>query len=391
MTNPLRVLFVEDSEDDVAFLVRELRRGEYEPSYLRVDTPQAMGAALRDQTWEVVICDFAMPKFSQPAALKLLHDSGLDLPFLIVSGTIGEDKAVEAMKSGAHDYIMKADLARLVPAIEREIREAAERARRRRAEKDLHRAELRRRQAAQTGRERERKRLAEELHDDTMAALAGSAVELSILAGEAKQTAGGVELAQALTELRRRIAATETRLREIVQGIYPSIITNLGLVSAIRSYFEDVAARPISNLYPLELQFSETGFGEDRLPEEVEIALYRVVQLGLTNTIKHAQARSLTLDVVWSDSEVALRMQDDGIGFDAGTLKNTPDSGHYGLANLRDRIESVGGVSEMNSQPGAGTTLWARIHVDAGERRPDKVNSTRFVAGVESAVVDSTA
>jgi len=122
---PLRVLIVEDSEDDAALLERELRHGGYEPVTKRVETAKAMSAELKRQEWDIVISDYVMPKFSGLEALKVLKDSGLDLPFIIISGKIGEETAVEAMKAGAHDYIMKDRLARLIPAIQRELKEAS--------------------------------------------------------------------------------------------------------------------------------------------------------------------------------------------------------------------------------------------------------------------------
>ena len=134
MSTPIRVLIVEDSEDDTVLILRELKRGGYDTTYERVETDKAMKAALDNQTWDIIICDYSMPKFSMPAALETLQKMGLDLPFIIVSGTIGEDVAVEAMKAGAHDYIMKDNLSRLVPAIERELREAEERQRHRQTE-----------------------------------------------------------------------------------------------------------------------------------------------------------------------------------------------------------------------------------------------------------------
>ncbi len=134
MGKPLRVLIVEDSEDDATLLLRELRRGGFDPAYERVDTAEAMSAALARQTWDIIISDYVMPRFSGMDALKLLQKSGIDLPFIIVSGKIGEDIAVEAMKAGAHDYITKGNLARLIPAIERELRDVQVRRERRRAE-----------------------------------------------------------------------------------------------------------------------------------------------------------------------------------------------------------------------------------------------------------------
>ncbi len=141
---PLRVLLVEDSENDALLLLRQLKRGGYEPSSRRVDTAPEMEAALEDRAWDLVISDHSMPAFNSLAALDLLRGRGfLDLPFIIVSGRIGEDAAVSAMKAGAHDYIMKDNLARLNSAIERELGDAEVRSRRREAEAALRDSETR--------------------------------------------------------------------------------------------------------------------------------------------------------------------------------------------------------------------------------------------------------
>ena len=101
MGKPLRLLLVEDSENDAVLLLRGLFRGGFEPEFDRVDTPEAMSAALTAQSWDIVISDYSMPKFNGLAALRVLQQSGLDIPFILVSGTIGEDVAVEAMKAAA--------------------------------------------------------------------------------------------------------------------------------------------------------------------------------------------------------------------------------------------------------------------------------------------------
>jgi len=149
MNTPLRVLIVEDAEDDALLLLRELRRGGYDPAYERVDTPVAMHAALDRQEWDIILSDYAMPHFSGLAALALVQERGLDLPFLLVSGTIGEESAVAAMRAGAHDYLMKDKLARLAPAVARELHEAAVRRARRQAEQALHASEQRFRRLAE--------------------------------------------------------------------------------------------------------------------------------------------------------------------------------------------------------------------------------------------------
>jgi diguanylate cyclase (GGDEF)-like protein len=133
MTKPLRVLIVEDSEDDVELLVFELELGGYDPIYQRTDTAETTLAALEEQQWDLVIADYSMPQFNAIAALSLLQEKGLDLPFIIVSGTITEETAVAAMKAGVHDYLTKDNLVRLVPAVERELREAQVRSEHRQA------------------------------------------------------------------------------------------------------------------------------------------------------------------------------------------------------------------------------------------------------------------
>jgi signal transduction histidine kinase len=137
MGTPLKTLIVEDNEMDMAMLLRELRRGGYEPNYERVETPEAMAAALDRVPWDIVLSDYSMPRFDAQAALSVLKAKGLDLPFIIVSGTIGEETAVAALRTGAHDFIVKGRLARLLPAIERELREAAMRAERRKISQQL--------------------------------------------------------------------------------------------------------------------------------------------------------------------------------------------------------------------------------------------------------------
>ncbi|MDX2168366.1 MAG: PAS domain S-box protein [Deltaproteobacteria bacterium] len=141
MPIPLRVLLIEDSDDDAELLLHELRRGGYVPEWQRVDTADALRAALTAQAWDLITCDYVMPQFSAPAALSLIRASGLDLPVIIVSGQVGEEVAVTAMKAGAHDYISKHRMTRLVPAIERELADAATRRARREAEATLRASE----------------------------------------------------------------------------------------------------------------------------------------------------------------------------------------------------------------------------------------------------------
>jgi PAS domain S-box-containing protein len=153
MKRTLRVLHVEDSERDVALLTRHLTRSGYELISERVDTSAAMRDALEAKEWDVILCDYSMPKFSALAALALLKEMRLDIPFIIISGTVGEAVAVEAMLSGAHDYLMKDNLVRLVPTVEREVQEAENRHARRRVEEALQESEDRYRDLVEHSRD----------------------------------------------------------------------------------------------------------------------------------------------------------------------------------------------------------------------------------------------
>src|SRR5215211_8491610 len=137
MATNLRILLIEDSEDDAHLVLREIQRGGYEVEFERVETAEVMQAALTRQTWDLIICDFSLPRFSAPKALELLQKSGIDLPFIIASGTIGEESAVNALKAGAHDFIIKGNFARLIPAIQREMKDAEIRRERREREREL--------------------------------------------------------------------------------------------------------------------------------------------------------------------------------------------------------------------------------------------------------------
>jgi two-component system, cell cycle sensor histidine kinase and response regulator CckA len=153
MKPQLRALIIEDAEDDVRLLVRELDKGGFHVVAHRVETAEALHQALAREPWDIILCDYVLPRFNGEGALRMVRESGLDLPFIFVSGTIGEDTAVAAMKAGAHDYIMKDNLKRLVPAVRRELLDAMERKQHRAAEAQLRMSEHKYRHLFQSMRE----------------------------------------------------------------------------------------------------------------------------------------------------------------------------------------------------------------------------------------------
>lgn len=153
MSQHLDVLFLEDSEDDVFLVVRHLTKGGYTVDYQRVETPDAFRSALTDRHWDIVISDYSLPSLNALMAIHIFKDKGPDIPFLVVSGAVGEETAVEVLKSGAHDVLIKNNLARLIPAVERELREASERRARRKAEESLAASEIKFRRIVETAHE----------------------------------------------------------------------------------------------------------------------------------------------------------------------------------------------------------------------------------------------
>lgn len=133
----LKVLIIEDNPDDAELLILELEKGGYDITACRLDTPEAMRSALAAQPWDIILADYTMPRFSAPGALEVLKQSGLDIPLIVISGTVGEETAVECLKAGAHDFLVKGQLLRLLPAVNRELQEAENRRIRRKAEESV--------------------------------------------------------------------------------------------------------------------------------------------------------------------------------------------------------------------------------------------------------------
>src|ERR1035437_7774910 len=137
MSQPLNVLIIEDSASDAALMLRHLAKAGFDVTHERVESAEALGEALGRRTWDVLLCDFTLTGFGAPGALNILKATGRDIPFIVVSGSIGDELAIELMRTGAQDYLMKDNLARLAPAIKRELAEVTHRRARRAAEERL--------------------------------------------------------------------------------------------------------------------------------------------------------------------------------------------------------------------------------------------------------------
>jgi PAS domain S-box-containing protein len=218
--------------------------------------------------------------------------------------------------------------------------------------------DLRREQSLRDAKEEERKRLAEELHDQTLMELAGLAIEVGFIEREATDPSSAETQ---LRELRSRIHETEAGLRDILKGLYPDVLTNLGLVAAVRSYLVSLTTLPFEGDGPLEIRFRARGFGEERPPDLTELTAYRLVQQSVFNSIRHGRPTTVEVTLGWQGDRLTVEVVDDGVGFSPVSAERLRANGHHGIANLHDRVEAVGGVLNVDSSPGNGARIGASI------------------------------
>ncbi len=349
MGRPLRVLIVEDMEDDELLLLLRLKQGGYDVTSTRVETGEDFVAALKQREWDIVIADYHLPGFDAPTALRLLQGQGIDLPFLIMSGAVGEQAAVEAMKAGAHDYIMKDSPARLIPAIDRELREAQIRRERRKAEHELKESYERIRRLAahlQSVREEERKRISRDVHDELGGMLTGLKFDLQRLTSEAVKASP--QLAPRATEMLEMVDETMRTVRRIATELRPGVLDNLGLSAAIEWQARDFQNR--TKIYcELAAPFENVQVDIDRAA-----AVFRIFQEALTNITRHANATRVTVSLVTHDGRLQLKVQDNGNGITENELNN---SRSLGLLGMRERASMFEGHLEINGAPFQGTLL----------------------------------
>jgi signal transduction histidine kinase len=293
MENELRLLIVEDSENDALLLLRELRKSSWVVRSERVFTAQDMRSCLRKQVWDVIICDYVMPDFSCLQALKILHDEGLDIPFILVSGRITDAQAVAAMKAGVHDFVMKGNLTRLNPAIEREIAEAQSRKERRKAEEERRLAEKELRALATRlvrSQEDERRAIARELHDQTGQNL----TVIKLLIDQALKSAPE-NITPLLKEAGGGIDEVLRQVRDMSLNLRPSMLDDLGLFHALIWMFSRLQKQS-----GLSVNFNQNIADELFLPE-TNITAFRIVQEALTNVIRYSGVSEATV-TVWLPS-----------------------------------------------------------------------------------------
>jgi signal transduction histidine kinase len=369
----LRVLLVEDSEFDAILLTRALERGGFRPETRRVDTHQAMEEALAQGTWDLILADHFMPEFSAPEALALVKARGLDIPFIIVSGHIEEETAVSAMRAGAHDYVMKDRLARLVPAVERELREAEVRRARKSYERELQQAreELEARVANRTAdlqaanrklelaleerrrlenelleiAENERRRIGFDLHDDLGQKLTG--MSLMVKGLQQKLLTEGHPYAPEAEKIQHLVEDVICHTHNLAHQFSSLSAQGDNLTSSIKAL-----AQNVRSMFAIPCGFAFKGHLPN-LPANTRLQLHKIAQEAISNAIKHGKASRVSITLAGSDNHLLLTIKNDGIPFSQPEASKN----RMGLRIMHYRASTIGASLEIKPQQKSGTIV----------------------------------
>ncbi len=349
----LRLLHLEDSELDHVLMLAQVRRGGLNVEARRVDSEAEFLRAL-EQPWDVIVSDYNLPGFSGLVALDLLMASGHDIPFVLVSGEIGEDTAVEAMRNGASDYLLKNNLARLVPALLHAVEGHLTRRAREQADLELGASKQRLRELAQhlqTSIEMERAAIAREIHDDVGGSLTALKFDLAWMARHSTSA----ELLARLNSAQETVSLAIESSQRIMHNLRPAILEQ-GLLAALQW----MAAR-FERRTGVSCQL-RTPQAVPPLPSGVPLVAYRTAQEALTNITKHAQASRVEIDLSMAGGVLSLEISDNGCGLSPQDLAKARS---FGIRGLHERAGTVGGWVDLSSGAG-GTTLILSIPLQDG-------------------------
>ena len=359
-SRPVRILHLEDSRVDHALVKFALQKSGLNHDILLVDTLDDFERELRENRYDIVLADYHLPGFSGLDAWDRLREIGLDLPFVILSGAIGEAAAVEAMHRGVSDYLLKDSMNRVAHVIQRAIEVSETRRAKARADAELADSQRRLAELAehlQTSIEQERADIAREIHDDIGGSLAAVKLDLAWIA---RRPALDPEVRQhmdtALEMLQHALGASQ----RIMMNLRPPILDQ-GLVAAVVWLAQNFERRT-----GLRVHVRRTA-ERIEVPRDVQLVAYRTAQEAMTNVAKHAQGAShVEIDLNDGEGVLTLEVSDNGPGLDSGALRKDKS---FGLLGLRERAAKVGGWLDVSSSP-RGTSVILSVPLPGGDTLP---------------------
>jgi len=353
MKSPLRILHLEDDPDDAVLVQSTLKAGGIACATTRVYNHNDFVVALERGGIDMILSDFSLPAFDGFSSLEIARTHCPNIPFILVSGTLGEELAIDSLKRGATDYVLKERLSRLVPAVHRAMQEVKERVERKLAEKKREEYSLKLQVLSRRlveAQETERRHLARELHDEIGQALTVVQLNLLILL----QSSGIKNQLPRLKESLEMVEHVLEQVRDISLNLRPSILDDLGLSPALRWLTGRQAA-----LVGLQARF-HTDPLEQRIDQLIETACFRIAQGALTNVIRHAQAKTVSVELCKEAGQLHLYVRDDGTGFDVAAVREQAVRGaSLGLLSMEEGAALAGGGLEFKSAPGQGSEVHA--------------------------------
>ena len=345
----IHILMLEDNPTDSELAGHTLRRGGVKFTATRVETEHDFIRELDKNPPDLILSDYALPGFDGYAALDIAKKKAPNIPFIFVTGTMGEEVAIETLKNGATDYVLKHRLARLVPSVHRALREATERDERRRAQEQLRESHEQLRALSvylQHVREEERTRIAREVHDELGQALTSCKLDLSLLAN--KLPPNLTLLKEKARALSAHIDATIQTVRRIATELRPGILDHLGLIAALEWQANEFQTR---TGIKCEVR---TDLQEPVLTPDLATTFFRIFQETLTNIIRHAGATHVTVHLKEAAGRIILEVKDNGRGISPEEISNTRS---MGLLGMKERAALLGGTFRIGPAPGGKGTL----------------------------------
>lgn len=373
MKAAIHILMLEDNDTDADLVIHMLQRGGVDFSFERVETRAGFIRALEKAAPDVILSDYSLPTFDGYAALAIAQAKHPDVPFIFVTGTLGEEVAIETLKKGATDYVLKPRLSRLAPSLHRALREADTRRERRRAQEQLRQSHEQLRSLSlylQHVREEERIRIAREVHDELGQALTGLKLELTWLHGRLAKTPRA--LRGKIETMSERIDETIHTVRRIATELRPAVLDSAGLVAALEWQAQQFETQT-------GIRCRVTSVVKDTLwDQDLNTAFFRIFQETLTNVVRHAKATKVDVTFTENRHVLVLEVRDNGRGISDAEIHSTKS---IGLLGMRERAALLGGQIWLRSGPGRGTTVTVHIphpgrHQAPGPRKANENENT---------------
>lgn len=380
----LHILLLEDDVADAELVKYALAQSGLPHLLERVDGREEYLQSLEQQRPDLILSDYNLPGFDGLEALELARKLVPDTPFIFVTGTLGEERAIETLKRGANDYVLKNSLTQLVPAVHRALREAESRGERRRAEERLRDSHEQLRALSvylQYVREEERTRIAREVHDVLGQALTGLKLDLAWVAGRLPRSQR--LLLEKLQTMADRVDETIQSIRRIATELRPGILDDLGLVAALEWQANEFQSRT-----GIECHVT-SSLHDTQLDADLNTAFFRIFQETLTNIMRHANATRVEVDSRREGGQVVLTVRDNGRGIAPGEAR---DRRSIGLLGMEERAGLLGGEFAIAGEPGRGTTVTVKIPLVRRRQHPggpfhenpDRRRPRRSEAGIEA-------